>query len=206
METLILVGGGGHCESCIDVIESTGRYLIEGIVDIKDKIGQNVLGYKIIASDEELGELSKNYNSFLITVGQIKSAGLRKRLFCRLKDLGVKLPVIISPTAYVSKHTSIAEGTIVMHKAFINAGAKVGINCIINTGAIVEHGAEIGDHCHISTGAILNGGVKLGENSFFGSCSVSREYITIGADVIVSAGVRVMRNVADNSRILRDAL
>jgi len=29
---LILVGGGGHCKSCIDVIERQGKYRIAGII------------------------------------------------------------------------------------------------------------------------------------------------------------------------------
>ena len=36
---IILIGGGGHCKSCIDVIESTNEFSIAGIVDTKDKIG-----------------------------------------------------------------------------------------------------------------------------------------------------------------------
>ena len=34
---IILVGAGGHCRSCIDVIEQEGRFEILGIVD---KAGQ----------------------------------------------------------------------------------------------------------------------------------------------------------------------
>lgn len=205
MEKLILVGGGGHCESCIDVIESTGLYSIEGIVDIKEKIGQKVLDYKIIAADDEFEELSKSYRTFLLTLGQIKSPSLRNKLFSKLKSLGVQLPSIISSTAYVSKFSNVGEGTIVMHRAFVNANARIGGNCIINTGAIIEHDVEVGENCHISTGAILNGGVKIGKDSFFGSSSVTREYITIGSNVVVSAGVRVMRDVAAGRVILRDS-
>ena len=35
---ILLVGGGGHCISSIDVIESTNEYRIGGIIDIKEKI------------------------------------------------------------------------------------------------------------------------------------------------------------------------
>lgn len=33
-EQIILIGGGGHCKSCIDVIEQEGKYQIAGIVDL----------------------------------------------------------------------------------------------------------------------------------------------------------------------------
>ena len=31
-EKIILIGGGGHCKSCIDVIEAQGRFQIMAIV------------------------------------------------------------------------------------------------------------------------------------------------------------------------------
>jgi len=36
MKPIILIGGGGHCLSCIDVIEQTGLYQIIGILDLPD--------------------------------------------------------------------------------------------------------------------------------------------------------------------------
>ena len=40
-EKIVLVGGGGHCHSVIDVIELEDKYEIIGIVDKKELIGQN---------------------------------------------------------------------------------------------------------------------------------------------------------------------
>ncbi len=37
---IILIGGGGHCKSCIDVIEQEGRFQITGIVDVPEKMHQ----------------------------------------------------------------------------------------------------------------------------------------------------------------------
>ena len=34
---LILLGAGGHCKSCIDVIETEGKFTIAGILDVADK-------------------------------------------------------------------------------------------------------------------------------------------------------------------------
>ena len=87
---IILIGGGGHCKSCIDVIEQEGKYQIAGIVDIKEKLHQKVLGYEIIATDDELQQLVIQYDFFIITVGQIKNPETRIRLFDRLKNLKVK--------------------------------------------------------------------------------------------------------------------
>jgi acetyltransferase-like isoleucine patch superfamily enzyme len=39
VKPLILIGGGGHCRSCIDVIETTDEWQIKGILDQSEKIG-----------------------------------------------------------------------------------------------------------------------------------------------------------------------
>lgn len=191
MEDLILIGGGGHCRSCIDVIESEGRFRIAGIVDVKEKLGQDVLGYRIIATESDIPDLVKNYKIFLVTIGQIMSPDVRIEKYEILKKLKVTLPVIVSQRALVSKHSKIGNGTIIMHNALVNAGASVGSNCIINTGAIIEHDVEIGDHCHISTGAVVNGGTRIGAGTFFGSNSSTVQYKEIGEGSIIASGASV---------------
>lgn len=184
---IILVGGGGHCRSCIDVIEQEGKFKIVGIVDLPEKLNQSVLGYPVIGTDTDLPDLVKKHQNVLITVGQIKSPVRRIELFAHLKGINASFPVIKSPMSYVSPHASVDEGTIVMHNALINAGAQIGRNCIINTKALVEHDAVIEDHCHISTGTIINGGVIIGRESFIGSGSITKEYISISSNTFLQA-------------------
>ena len=198
---IILVGGGGHCKSCIDVIEQEGKYRIEGIVDVPEKLHQKVLGYECIATDEDLPRLVSAYPVFLITIGQKSSPNKRVDLFLRLKQLGAKLPAIFSPLAYISRHARVGAGTIVMHGVLINAGASVGNNCIINTKALIEHDVVVGDHCHISTGAIINGGVRIDEKTFFGSNAVSKDNIEIGKCSVIGFNSKVSQNLPDGSRL-----
>jgi len=188
MQDILIIGGGGHCKSVIDVIESTGKYKIYGIIDIKEKVGQKVLDYKIIGTDDDLEKYRNDIELAFIAIGFINSVELRIKIYNKLKQLNFKLPVIISPLAYVSKHSFIDEGTIVMHYAVINAGAKVGKNCIINTKALIEHDAIIEDFCHISTGAIINGGVIVGKSSFIGSNATTKQYIKIPEHSFIKAG------------------
>jgi len=54
MKEIILIGGGGHCKSVIDVIEQEGRFKIVGIVDKSELIGTNILGYSVIGKDSDL--------------------------------------------------------------------------------------------------------------------------------------------------------
>jgi len=194
-EKLVLIGGGGHCKSCIDVIEADGRFSIAGIVDVRDKMHQKVLGYEIFASDDDISSLVREYSNFLITLGQIKSAEKRKLLFDTLSAQNASFPVIIAPTAYVSPYAAVDSGTIVMHKSFVNAGAAIGKNCIINTGAVIEHDTVIGNHCHISIGSVLGGGCSVGDESFIGANSVLAQQVTIQPNSIIGAGTVVKESL-----------
>lgn len=192
-EQLILIGGGGHCKACIDVIEQEGRYAIAGIIDSPSKVGQVVQDYKVLGSDNAIKDLHKAGHSFLITLGQIKSPARRIELFIVLEQLGANLPAIISPRAYIARSATIGKGTIVLHDALVNSNAFVGDNCIINTKSVVEHDSRIENHCHISTGTIINGGTVVGAESFVGSNAVTQEYAVISEKSFIQAASLVKR-------------
>ena len=193
MKTLVLVGGGGHCKSVIDVAESAG-YNILGILDMPEDVGKQVLDHKVIGTDDDIPQYVDKAE-FIITVGFIKNPATRIILYNKVKEAGGKLATIIASTAHVSKYSTIGEGTVVMHQAFVNAGAHIGANCIINTFSNIEHDAQIGDQCHISTGTMVNGDCKIGERVFVGSQSVLANSITIGNDIIVGAGSLVRKSI-----------
>ena len=185
---LILLGGGGHCKSCIDVIEQEDKYEIIGILDSKSLIGQEVLGYKFIGVDSDIGKFVKEDCAFLITVGQIKTSSTRNELFSLLRKNSAKMAIVISPRAYVSQHATVDEGTVIMHDVLVNSSVSIGKNCIINTKALIEHDVIIEDFCHISTSVVINGGVTVKEGSFFGSNAVSIEYVETEIDDFIKAG------------------
>lgn len=205
MENIILIGGGGHCKSVIDVIECENKFKILGIIDIDKNVGQKILGYSIIGTDKDLDEIFKTCKNAHVTIGHIKTNESRRKIFEKLKKIGFNMPIIISPLAYVSKHAQISEGTVIMHNALVNSSVTIGKNCIINTKALVEHDAIIGDNCHISTASVINGGVNVAENTFFGSNATSKEYINIGKNCLIGGGIAMMSNLANDSIIKNDS-
>jgi sugar O-acyltransferase (sialic acid O-acetyltransferase NeuD family) len=199
---LILIGAGGHAHACIDVVEEQGYFQIAGLVGLPSQRRDKLMGYAVIGDDSELSELAKTYQYALVATGQILTAKHRTRLFQRCMDAGFELPIIIAPTAHVSKHARLGKGCIVMHGATINAGATVGSNCIVNTHSLLEHDVIVRDHCHISTGAIVNGGVIIDSGTFIGSACVIKERVEIGKGCVVGMGLSVRHNLSDHSHFL----
>ena len=165
-------------------------------MDIKSKVGDKVAGYPIIATDDDLNKLVKEYGNFIITIGQIKSAKIRADKFFQLKELGANFPVIISPRAHVARTAIIGEGTIVMHDVIVNSGAKIGKNCMLNTKSLIEHEAVIGDHVHVATSAVVNGQCTIGSEVLLGSGSVLVNNIRVADRVVIGAGSVVVKDVS----------
>lgn len=195
MEKLILIGGGGHCRACIDVIQANGNFEVVGILDTPSNVGKKILNVPIMGTDDDLGKYVQQGFSFHIAIGGVKAFGLRRKIFDKLKSLNAKMPTIISPLAYVSEHSTVGSGTIVMHHAVINANAAIGENNILNTKSLVEHDAIVGNNCHISTSSVINGTVKVGDNVYFGSNATAINNIEIPSDTIIGASTVVIKSI-----------
>jgi sugar O-acyltransferase (sialic acid O-acetyltransferase NeuD family) len=196
---IVVIGAGGHAQSCIDVIEAQGQFKIIGLVDSKYEVGKEISGYSVIGTDEDLPMLATKITNAVIGIGQIESSDIRRKIFLNLKEFGFNLPAIISPKAYISKGAQIGSGTIVMHHALVNTGVKIGENCIINSKANIEHNSIIESDCHISTGAIVNGDCLIGRGSFLGSGSVVKQGRTIGENSIIGMLTSVRNDFSANS-------
>ena len=191
----VLVGGGGHCHSVIDVFEKAG-IPIAGVVPGPAGTQHATLSYVALGADENLPKLRTLYENAFVTVGQVKTPAIRQRLFQTLVALGFTLPRVVSPLGYLSRHSSIGQGSLVMHQALINANVQIGDNCIINSKALVEHDCIVGDHCHIAVGAILCGNVRVGSGTFIGAGAVIREGVVIGENCVVAMNCSVKADIA----------
>lgn len=200
-EDLILIGGGGHCHSCIDVIEAQDRYQVRGIVERYPVGNRTVLGYPILGTDEDLPLLVRSCPMVFVAVGQIRNPNPRVKIFESVESLGAQLPVIVAPSSHVSKHANIGAGSLVSHGAVISALASVGVNCIVNSQALIEHDAQVSEHCHVSTGARINGGSKVGPKTFVGSGAILSHGVVVGANCVIGAGAVVLDNVPDGTLI-----
>ena len=192
MKKLLLIGAGGHCKSVIDVIENKNEWQIKGIVGQKPEVGNKILCYQVIATDNDLEKLRKEFIYAFISIGQIKSSNVRRIVSEKLESLSYKIPNIISSFSIISKRSLIGFGNFIGHGAIINNSVHIKNHCIINSKALLEHDVIVNSFCHISTGVILNGAVEIGEGSFIGSGTIIREGIKIPPYSVISAGSRIM--------------
>lgn len=199
MEKIILLGGGGHCESIIDTIQNLKLYEIVGIIDLKQNIGQYINGIEVLDSDENLIKYKNaGVENAFISVGSIGNTSVRRKLYDLAKKVGFSIPAIIDCTAIISSDVTVGFGTFVGKGTIINTKSIIGSNCILNSGSIVEHDCSVEDFVHVASGATLCGGVKVGGNTHIGANSTVIQYKTIGENVLIGAGSVVTKNIRSN--------
>ena len=190
--SIIIIGCGGHSRSIIDLLKTNRDFNIIGLIGKKNELNKEVLGYKVIGTNDDLEKIRDKVSNAVLGIGQIKKVDLRENLLKLLKQFNYNTPKIISKFSYISDYSSIGEGTCIGHHAVVNAGAKVGKFCILNSKCLIEHDSLIGDFCHISTGVLINGNVNVGKKSFVGSGAIIREGIKLPNESTIGAGKRIM--------------
>lgn len=195
----ILLGGGGHGLVVAALAAACGRPPT-ALVDPDQGRARLFTGAVWLGgADEAVFEFQPREISLLNGVGANGPAGVRRRLYERMRELGYSFPALAHPFSWLSPSVEVADGAQIMAGAVIQPGVWVGRNAIINTGASVDHECVIGAHVHISPGATLCGRVTVGEGAMVGAGAVVLPGVTIGASAMVAAGATVTKDVPDGA-------
>jgi len=193
VKKLAIVGASGHGKVVAELAELLGYKVI--FFDDSYPEQQQIEHWPVVGVFEDLLCNQKQYPEAIVAIGH---NGIRSQMSEQLEQKNFTLPTLVHPTAYVSKHTIISKGTVVLAKAVVNAFSQIGRNCIINTGVIVEHDCKLGDSVHLSPSVSLAGGTKVGDASWLGISSVTKQLIDIGAHTIIGANSTVLQNMPSN--------
>jgi len=197
---LLMIGGGGHCNSILDSLLEQGIYDTISILDINENLGKTVRGISIIGTDDDLMNLyQQGYKYAFVAIGNLEKIHYRKSIIKKVKQLGYKLPNIIDMSSQVSKTAMISDGIFVGKNVIINASTTIGSCSIVNTGCIIEHDCVIGEETHIAPGSVICGNVNIGDNTYIGANSTIKQGLKIGKNVIVGMGSVVLHNILENS-------
>ena len=147
MKKLLILGAGGYGKTIYDLAQQLGCYdKIAFLDDTKANTG-SVLG----KCDEFLSfadAATEMYPAF----GNNET---RMAWMARLMENGIRVPVLVHPSAYVSPTATLFAGVTVLPKAVVNTGVMVKTGCIINIGALIDHDCVLEGGCHLAPGAIV---------------------------------------------------
>jgi sugar O-acyltransferase (sialic acid O-acetyltransferase NeuD family) len=160
-EGIVIFGAGGHGKVIADAIIKAGEYNLIGFVDSKLPIGTGVFGnYKIIETQDNISSLVNDSTKFVIGIGNNE---VRKMIYTQFSN-ALAWATVIHPSALIAGDVKIAEGSVLLANAVVNASSIIGQFTIIDSGVIVDHECEIGDFSHLSIGTLVGSNSKLKSN------------------------------------------
>jgi sugar O-acyltransferase (sialic acid O-acetyltransferase NeuD family) len=177
-------GAGGHARVIASLLEAQATFVVP------DPQGPNQM------RDVEFFERIEELRRFDIYIG-IGDNTARRRIFDRLRGLGMRMATCVAPNAFVARDAVVGEGAVLCPGVVVNARAVVGNNTIVNTLSSIDHDCVLGDHSQVTAGVTFGGTVRVGENCFFGIKSAVVPNLTIGTDVVVMAGALVTQSLPD---------
>lgn len=193
MKKVILIGGGGHALSVLEMVED--HCIFAGYADLAPNENMPI---PYLGNDEEvLLKYSPSEYAIHHTLVYAKEVNLKLRQRMIQKYANYEKVVFIANSAVVTKNSHVGSGTGVFHGAILNR-SFVGSNCIINTGAILEHNTYLGDNVFVGPNSTICGDTKIGNNVLIGAGAVIRDDITICNDVVIGMGSIITKDITES--------
>jgi sugar O-acyltransferase (sialic acid O-acetyltransferase NeuD family) len=202
MRSLVVIGAKEHAKVMVATLEDLPRpeWNVVGFLDDNPALqGSTLLGRPVLGPTSMLDELARAGKVQGALVGV--SCGhmpVRARLFRRALELGLEVPTVISPAAFVHRTAKVGRGGAVFAGAVIHAFATVGDNFVAYSNAVVEHECVLGDNVYLGPNVSFCANCRVGANTFIAT-GASVICPRMGSDVIVGAGSAVIENVADGA-------
>lgn len=151
-----------------------------------------VLGVRCLDVDEAMQTIDD-----LEVVVAIGEPRIREKVYNDIHNGGKELATLIHPGVYIDETTTIGKGCIICEGVTITSCVEIGDNTFVHPHAVIGHDIKIGKHCMIGANSEIGGANVIGDRSYFGFMSGTKELLTIGQDVICSAGAIVFRDLPD---------
>ncbi|MSR77599.1 MAG: acetyltransferase [Candidatus Omnitrophica bacterium] len=127
---------------------------------------------------------------------------IRQLFYREIAELGMDFPVLIHPSAVISKHAVIKAGCLVGAQTIIAADVTLEENCFINYQCAMGHSSKLGRHSVLSSGTQIGGNVLCGEEILTGMNAVLLPRIEIGNGSEISAGALVTQSLEPGTKVM----
>jgi len=184
MKSIAIYGASGHGKVVAEIAKLHGY---NNIIYIDDGANEHISFEDFLQQDLNIP----------IAFG-IGDNQIRAKIYQKCIKNKLTIQTLVHPSASISNHAQIAEGTVVMANVVINVDTIIGKCCIINSSSIVEHDDVIGDFVHLSPHVACAGNVTINDYTHIGIGTCIIQGITIGSNSIIGAGSVVIKDIKSN--------
>ena len=202
MQSVVIIGAGGHGKVVLDILRAAGRYQPVGFVDADTRLaGTKVGGLPVLGPTNVLPKLRQQDRvaHAIVAIGDNRT---RRRYAATLVAEGFELVSAIHPTAFVSPTAKLGRNVVVAPNASVITEARIGDATIVNTGAIVEHECDVGEAVHVAPGACVAGRVRVGACAFVGIGAQVIQCLSVGEGATIGAGAVVIEDVPAGATVV----
>jgi sugar O-acyltransferase (sialic acid O-acetyltransferase NeuD family) len=196
---LAIFGCGGMGRELADIARArlNREPCWSGIVFVDDRPSPAIQGIEVLAPDA-----LRRDDRLCFAIG---NSDVRRRLAERFASQ--PLAGLHAPTALVSPHAEIGEGSILCDYVLVNNGVRIGRHFLANAFAQISHDCVIGDYVTVSPRVSCNGNVHIADGVFIGAGAVIRNGapdrpLRIGAGAVIAMGAVVVGDVAAGATVM----
>ena len=161
--------------------------------------GGEVLGYPVLGSDSEVGELAEQHSLEGVVVA-IGDNHVRSQVVASVTEKApqLKFPSVVHPSAQIAKGVQIWRGSVIMPGVVVNSGTQIGEFCILNTNCSVDHDGVLGDFSSFAPNSCAGGTVHIGEFSAVSLGANLIHNVKVGSHSVIGAGATVVSDLPSN--------
>lgn len=204
MKDLIIYGAGGMAREVAELVNDINMvspcWIIRGFIDdFQGTCPEQLQGSSVIGTWEALKEAPEG-TYVVIAIGDPDAKGKIYNRLCSLKN--IRFPVLIHPSARISRDCSIGEGSVIGIDCIVSTGVHIGRHVFLNMCTVVGHDAQIDDFCSCLVNCVIAGSVHIMEGTLVGSGSIIMEKKTVGKKCRLSMGSIINFDVEDHHTVL----
>jgi sugar O-acyltransferase (sialic acid O-acetyltransferase NeuD family) len=199
MQPLVIYGAGGHAREMADLVSDVNAErpqwnLLGFLADEASSASHELNGLPVLGGREWLEQRPADVQ---VVVG-VGSPQWRRSIAEALRPCGVRFPVLRHPTAVVSRHVEIGDGTQIAAGCIVTVNVTIGAFVVLNRACNVSHDCGLGDFVTIAPGVQLAGNVTIETGCDVGIGASVIQGVSIGEWAVIGAGAAVTDTLPAN--------
>ena len=192
---LVIFGAGTLARLACAYLARDTRYEIAACTVHEEHVRDAHLnGLPVVPFEQLAVDFPPAKYSMFVALGYAGVNQRRAEVFERCRELGYRLPTLLSPRASCWDDLQIGSNCFVFDGVVVEPNVRIGDGVIAWSGTQVSHDSVLEDHCFLGPNAVLLGDTRIGARSFIGGNATIRNGVTVAPDCVIGAGCVVKRD------------